>query len=56
LASLIVTQFTEATGATYISALVEAGLVLLVVVFLTNIAARYLIGRLARSREAASYL
>ena len=56
LASLIVTQFTEATGAAYISALVEAGLVLLIVVFLTNIAARYLISRLAKSREAASYL
>ena len=56
LASLIVTQFTEATGAAYISALVEAGLVLLIVVFLTNIAARYLIGRLTKSREAASYL
>lgn len=56
LASLIVTQFTEATGAAYISALVEAGLVLLIVVFLTNLAARYLISRLAKSREAASYL
>lgn len=56
LASLIANEFTEATTTVYISALVEAGLVLLIVVFLTNIAARYLIRRLARSREAASYL
>ena len=56
LASLIVNEFTEATTPVYISALVEAGLVLLSVVFLTNIAARYLIRRLGRNREAASYL
>jgi phosphate transport system permease protein len=55
LASLIANEFTEATTTVYISALVEAGLVLLIVVFLTNIAARYLIRRFARSREAASY-
>jgi phosphate transport system permease protein len=56
LASLIATEFNEATSTVYVSALVEAGLVLLVVVFLTNIAARYLISRFARTREAASYL
>jgi phosphate transport system permease protein len=56
LASLIANEFTEATTTVYVSALVEAGLVLLVVVFLTNIAARLLIRRLLRSREAASYL
>jgi phosphate transport system permease protein len=56
LASLIANEFTEATTPVYISALVEAGLVLLTVVFLTNIAARVLISRLVRTREAASYL
>jgi phosphate transport system permease protein len=56
LASLIANEFTEATTAVYISAIVEAGLVLLIVVFFTNVAARMLIRRLVRSREAASYL
>jgi phosphate transport system permease protein len=56
LASLIANEFTEATTAVYTSALVEAGLVLLSVVFLTNVVARYLIRRLGRNREAASYL
>lgn len=56
LASLIANEFTEATTTVYTSALVEAGLVLLSVVFLTNIAARYLIRRLVKNREAASYL
>jgi phosphate transport system permease protein len=56
LASLIANEFTEATTTVYVSALVEAGLVLLAVVFLTNIAARLLIRRLMKSREAASYL
>jgi len=56
MASLIANEFTEATTTVYISALVEAGLVLLSVVFITNIVARYLIRRLVRSREAASYL
>jgi phosphate transport system permease protein len=56
LASLIANEFTEATTTVYTSALIEAGLVLLSVVFLTNIAARYLIRRLGRNREAASYL
>lgn len=56
LASLIASEFTEATTTAYISALVEAGLVLLIVVLLTNIAARLLIRRLVRGREAASYL
>ena len=55
LASLIANEFTEATTTVYISALVEAGLVLLIVSFITNVAARALISRLVRSREAASY-
>jgi len=56
LASLIATQYMDATTAAYTSALVEAGLVLLCVVFLTNFIARYFIGRLVKNREAASYI
>jgi len=55
LASLIATQYSGADTTVYISALVEAGLILLVIVFLTNITARYFIGRLVKNREAASY-
>ena len=56
LASLIANEFTEATTAFHVSALIEAGLVLLVVVFFTNFAARLLISRFVKSRGAASYL
>ena len=56
LASLIANEYTEATTAPYISALIEAGLVLLIVSFLANVVARLLIRRLVRAREAASYL
>jgi len=56
LASLVANEFTEATTPVYISALIEAGLVLLAVSFLSNVIARLLIRRLIRSREAASYL
>ena len=56
LASLIANEYTEASSSTYVSALVEAGLVLLAVSFLTNVIARLMIGRLIRTREAASYL
>ncbi len=56
LASLVANEYTEAIGSTYISALVEAGLVLLLVSFLANVIARLLIRRLIQSREAASYL
>jgi phosphate transport system permease protein len=56
LASLIANEYTEASTAVYTSALIEAGLVLLVVSFLTNVIARLMISRLIRSREAASYL
>jgi phosphate transport system permease protein len=56
LASLIANEYTEASSAVYISALIEAGLVLLFVSFFANVIARLMIGRLIRSREAASYL
>ena len=56
LASLVANEFTEATTQVYISALVEAGLVLLIVSFATNVLGRILIRRLAKNREASSYL
>jgi len=56
LASLIANEFTEAVTAVYISALVEAGLVLLLVSLLTNFLGRLMIRRLIKSREAATYL
>lgn len=56
LASLVANEFTEATTTVYVSALVEAGLVLLVVSFLTSFLGRLMIRRLLKSREAASYL
>jgi phosphate transport system permease protein len=56
LASLVANEFAEATTQVYISALIEAGLVLLLVSFFANVVARVLIRRLIRSREAASYL
>jgi phosphate transport system permease protein len=56
LASLIANEFTEATTPIYISALVEAGLVLLVVSFTTSFVGRLLIRRFIKAREAASYL
>jgi phosphate transport system permease protein len=55
LASLVASEFTEATTDFYISALVEAGLILLVISFLTNVLARALIRRLVRGVEAAQY-
>jgi phosphate transport system permease protein len=45
LASVIVNQFGEATPGLFYASLVEAGLLLLVITLLTNIAARLLISR-----------
>jgi phosphate transport system permease protein len=56
LASLVANEFTEATTTVYRSALIEAGLALLVVSFVTSFLGRLLIRRLIKSREAASYL
>jgi len=56
LASLIVNEFGDSSSPQFTSALVEAGLVLLCVVFLTNVLARYMIGRVGKNREAASYI
>ena len=56
LASLIANEFTEATTQYYVSALIEAGLVLLVVSFTATFLGRFLIRRLIKSREASTYL
>lgn len=50
LASVIANQFTEATPGLFFSAVVEAGLLLLLLSLLTNILARMLVARLNRSR------
>jgi phosphate transport system permease protein len=49
IASLIANEFTEATSPLELSALIEAGLVLLVITLLINIFARFLIWRVVRS-------
>jgi phosphate transport system permease protein len=56
LASLIANEFTEATTTVYTSALIEAGLLLLVVSFAASFTGRILVRRFVKSREAASYL
>lgn len=50
LASVIANQFGEATPGLFISALLEAGLLLLVITLITNILARVLIARLGHAR------
>lgn len=50
LASVIANQFGEATPGIFISAVLEAGLLLLVITLITNILARLLIARLGRAR------
>jgi phosphate transport system permease protein len=45
----IVNQFTEATGNTYLSALIELGLILMVVTIILNAIARLLVWRVTRS-------
>src|SRR5580658_7829167 len=52
LASAIANEFTEATGPMHLSALFELGLVLMLVTFVTNIAARLLIGRIGGPKHA----
>lgn len=52
LASVIANEFTEAVGNLYLSALIEIGLVLLLVSVLVNILARVLIWSMARQRQS----
>ncbi len=51
LASVIVNQFGEATPGTFRSAVIEAGLILLIMTLITNILARVLISQLGRQRR-----
>ncbi len=55
LASLIATSYADALTPAYRSAVIEAGLVLLLVSFLANVAARTWIVRVTKGREAASF-
>jgi phosphate transport system permease protein len=55
LASLIANEYSEASSPTNLSALVEAGLVLLVVSFMASFIGRLMIRRFIRGREAAAY-
>jgi phosphate transport system permease protein len=50
LSSVIANQFGEATPGLFLSALLEAGLLLLIITLITNILARLLIARLGRER------
>jgi phosphate transport system permease protein len=50
LASVIANQFTEATPGLFYSAVVEAGLLLLLLSLITNVLARVLVARLGRNR------
>jgi phosphate transport system permease protein len=56
LASLVANRFNDYSTPTELSALVEAGLLLLVVSFMASFMGRLLIRRFIRSREAASYV
>ncbi|HEX6797628.1 MAG TPA: phosphate ABC transporter permease subunit PstC [Ktedonobacterales bacterium] len=49
LSSVIANQFSEATGGLFISAVMEAGLILLLLTLITNILARLLVARLGRA-------
>jgi phosphate transport system permease protein len=50
LSSVIVNQFGEATPGLFISAVLEAGLLLLIITLITNVLARILVARLGRER------
>ena len=49
MASIIANEFTEATFDLYLNALIEVGLILFIITLLINLAARFLIWRVARS-------
>jgi len=55
LASLIANEFSEASSPANLSALIEAGLVLLAVSFTASFLGRFMIRRFIRGREASSY-
>jgi len=51
MASLIANEFSEATGDLHLSALMAVGFVLLLVTFLVNAVARWLVWQTARERR-----
>lgn len=56
LASVIANQFGEATGGLFISAVIEAGLILLILTLITNILARLLVARLGRGQVRGGFV
>ena len=54
IASVIANEFTEATEAIYLSALVELGLILFLVTFIINAAARLLVWSVTRSTSGTA--
>ncbi|HLL16353.1 MAG TPA: phosphate ABC transporter permease subunit PstC [Pyrinomonadaceae bacterium] len=54
IASVIANEFTEATEAIYLSALVELGLILFLVTFIINAAARFLVWSVTRSTSGTA--
>lgn len=48
LSSVIANQFGEATPGLFLSAVIEAGLIVFLITFITNFLARWLISRLTR--------
>ncbi len=55
IASVIANEFTEATGAIYLSALVELGLILFFVTFVVNALARLLVWSVTRSTSGTAH-
>lgn len=55
MASVIANEFSEATGDTYLSALIEVGLALFIVTILVNILAQFLVWTVTRGTPARSH-
>jgi phosphate transport system permease protein len=54
IASVIANEFTEATGDLYLSALIELGLILFLVTFIVNGAARFLVWSVTRGTSGTA--
>jgi phosphate transport system permease protein len=54
MASVIANEFSEATGDTYLSALIEIGLALFIVTIIVNIVAQFLVWTVTRGTPARS--
>ena len=55
MASVIANEFSEATGNTYLSALIEIGLALFIVTIIVNILAQFLVWTVTRGTPARSH-